>query len=61
MRIGRRRSVIEIEVHVRLIHTIEILQVGERDQPIVAKAIRLVGGKLCPGWVRYQGEAANRE
>jgi hypothetical protein len=44
--IGLGQYAIEIQVHCRLIHAIKILQVSERGQPIVAKAIGLIVGQL---------------
>jgi hypothetical protein len=51
---GVCRLPIEVEVHLWLVHAVEVLTVRERDQPAVAKSLGLIRGQL-------RGRAAGRE
>jgi len=47
VRIGLSQDAIEIQVHGWLVDAIKVLQVSERDQAVVAKAIGLIVSELC--------------
>src|SRR6266513_3290905 len=46
VRIGLRLYLVEVKIQRRLINAVEVLQIGESNQPAVAKSIRLICRQL---------------